>query len=169
MANSSPILQPKSTFDSFLFAPVGNDDKGMAVSVLSALARLDVDPWQEAAKLACLPKQAARGELATAIAKLPDVPQAHIDPLRIADRLIALLPSPRQQPSAASAARLGTGSAIDLRSSKFIIVLVLLLALAFVSQVFTASQQSIPPADNMQTGTSSTTQAPTRTPDTTRR
>jgi hypothetical protein len=37
-------------FENFLFAPIGEDSNGMVLSVLSALARLDIDPWQEAAK-----------------------------------------------------------------------------------------------------------------------
>ena len=46
---------PGAEFNDFLFAPIGEDGNGMLVSVLSGLARLDVDPWQEAAKLAQLP------------------------------------------------------------------------------------------------------------------
>ena len=35
-------------FDKFLYASVGNDNDGMPLTVLSALARMDVDPWEEA-------------------------------------------------------------------------------------------------------------------------
>ncbi len=41
-----------SEFDNFLFAPIGVDKNGMVLSVVSALARLDVDPWEEAEELA---------------------------------------------------------------------------------------------------------------------
>ena len=66
----------------------------MLVSVLSALARLDVDPWQAADELARLPQAEAIQRLALLIAPLPDGPATHRDPRRTADRLIALLPRP---------------------------------------------------------------------------
>jgi hypothetical protein len=62
----------------------------MPLSVLSALARLDVDPWSEAAVLAELPGDAARQRLATLIAELPAV--ANEDPVATAARLVELLP-----------------------------------------------------------------------------
>ena len=46
-------------FDDFLFAPIVEDRNDMPLSVLSALARLDIDPWQEADKLARLPGETA--------------------------------------------------------------------------------------------------------------
>jgi hypothetical protein len=52
MTRTVSIPGPGSDFDAFLFAPVGEERNGMLLSVLSALARLDVDPWQEAARLA---------------------------------------------------------------------------------------------------------------------
>jgi hypothetical protein len=44
MRHSASISQLGSKFDAFLFAPVGNDKNEMVLSVLSALARLNVDP-----------------------------------------------------------------------------------------------------------------------------
>ena len=64
----------------------------MLVSVLSGLARSDVDPWQEAAKLAQLPGETATKELAALIDALPDRAVSYPDPRAIAIRLIALLP-----------------------------------------------------------------------------
>lgn len=81
-----------SEFNDFLFAPIGEERNGMLLSVLSALARLDVDPWQEAAELARLPGEAATERLASMIAALPDGPSAPSDPRTIAARLVALLP-----------------------------------------------------------------------------
>ena len=66
----------------------------MLVSMLSGLARSDVDPWQEAAKLAQLPGEAATTELAALIDALPDGAVLNADPHKIATRLIALLPRP---------------------------------------------------------------------------
>ena len=66
----------------------------MLVSVLSGLARSDVDPWQEAAKLARLPGETATKELAALIGALPAGAASYPDPRAIATRLIALLPNP---------------------------------------------------------------------------
>ena len=48
MTSAVSAFGRKSEFDSFLCAPIGEERNGMLLSVLSALARLDVDPWQEA-------------------------------------------------------------------------------------------------------------------------
>jgi len=79
-------------FDDFLFAPIGEESNGMLLSVISALARLDLDPWHEAVKLTELPGETATTRLASLIAALPDAPSAHQDPAAIAARLVALLP-----------------------------------------------------------------------------
>ena len=79
-------------FDNFLLAPIGDDNNGMQLSVLSALARLDVDPWEEAATLARLPGDTATRKLASLIAALPAGPSARPDSATIAARLIPLLP-----------------------------------------------------------------------------
>ena len=84
-------LEPK--FNSFLFAAIGEDRHGMPLSVLSALARRDVDPWEEAAALASLSAEAAIERLAGLISPPQDGPSALLDPATIAARLVLLLPS----------------------------------------------------------------------------
>jgi hypothetical protein len=81
-----------SDFDEFLYAPIWEERNGMLLSMLSALARLNVDPWDEAARLARLPREAATRFLTSLITALPDAPTARTDPRALAERLIALLP-----------------------------------------------------------------------------
>jgi hypothetical protein len=82
-----------SRFDAFLYAPVREDaDDGLPLTVLSFLARLNIDPWEEAARLAQLPGEAAARLLAPLIAALPDAVRGRADAGAIAARLIALLP-----------------------------------------------------------------------------
>jgi hypothetical protein len=103
-----------SEFDNFLLAPIGDDNNGMQLSVLSALARLNVDPWEQAATLALLPADAATRKLAGMIAALPPGPTARAESTIIAARLIPLLPgrvrsevlSGSTAPDAATAPRL---------------------------------------------------------------
>ncbi len=79
-------------FDAFLYAPIGTDGNEMPLSVLSALARLDIDPWEEAAELSELPKDTATQRLASLIARLPGGRWTQADSRGIAHRLIELLP-----------------------------------------------------------------------------
>jgi hypothetical protein len=87
-----PVAALAVDFDDFLFEPIGEDRNGMLLSVVSALARLNLDPWQEAASLAQLPAKTAACRLSSLIAALPDRPATHLDPGSNAARFIALLP-----------------------------------------------------------------------------
>jgi hypothetical protein len=89
-AASVSFFRPE--FDDFLYAPIGADKGEMPLSVLSALSRLDVDPWREAAELSELPKGVATQRLASLIARLPGGRWPLADARAIADRLIQLLP-----------------------------------------------------------------------------
>lgn len=83
----------RSEFDDFLYAAIDADRNESPLSVLSALARLNLDPWQEAAELSELPKGIAVARLERLIARLPEGQEDEADLGAIADRLIALLPS----------------------------------------------------------------------------
>ena len=79
-------------FNDFLYAPVGTEENKMTLSVLSALSRLNVDPWVEAAELSELPKDTAARRLASLITRLPGGRWAQADCEAIANRLVELLP-----------------------------------------------------------------------------
>ncbi len=84
-----------SEFERFLYAAIGQDNNGMPLSVLSALARQDVDPWDEAARLAQLPEEKAVTQLVSLLGAFPHAPLACPDPASTAIRLVTLLPRPR--------------------------------------------------------------------------
>jgi hypothetical protein len=88
----SPFAARTSAFDDFLYAPIGDEDNGMVLTALSALARLGVDPWDEAARLSALPRDVATKRLTSIIAGLARGQWAPAE--NIAGRLTALLPSP---------------------------------------------------------------------------
>ena len=90
-AASVSFFRPE--FDDFLYAPIGAEGSGMELSVLSALSRLNVDAWEEAAELSELPTDTATRRLASLIARLPGGGWASADAGEIADRLVKLLPS----------------------------------------------------------------------------
>ena len=85
-----------SDLNEFLFASVGNEQNGMPLNVVSALTRLGVDPWEQAARLADLPKALAAEALAPMIARLPTGRSQPSDNLVISQRLVELLPARRQ-------------------------------------------------------------------------
>jgi hypothetical protein len=100
MRGVSPALPPafsllRSEFNEFLFAPIGEEGNDTLLTVLSALARLGLDPWQESARLALLSREKATQSLASMIANLPNGRWAQADVGAIAARLIALLPTKR--------------------------------------------------------------------------
>jgi hypothetical protein len=95
MIGAVTAARPGHEFDNFLYASVGDDHNGMPLTVLSALARIDVDPWEEASKLTKLPQNSAVTQLASLLGALRNTPVAGLDPARIAAPLIALLPCPR--------------------------------------------------------------------------
>jgi hypothetical protein len=81
-------------FDDFLFARIDEGSDATPLSVLSMLARLDIDPWEEAAKLARLPRAAAARRLVDCIAATPGAPSAYLNVKTVSDKLLSLLPSP---------------------------------------------------------------------------
>ena len=97
------LIEPE--FDEFLCAPIGDDRNGTGLSVLSALARLNVNPWEEATSLALMPREAAVVRLTALIDALPNEGTIGI-PTTIAADLVALLPR---------------GNSLNVRSSSSVI------------------------------------------------
>ncbi len=80
-------------YDAFLYAVIGADPNGSTLSVLSAIARMDLDPWTEAAQLSLLPTHAAVRRLSSLIFAMQVKPSVSGEPGQIAERLIKLLPT----------------------------------------------------------------------------
>lgn len=97
MTPSASLPSPLSAFSHFLYATLGDDKNGMALTVLSALARQNVDPWQEAADLSRLPRETAMQRITSRLEAIPG-DRSLVDRTAIAERLLALLPGPRAMP-----------------------------------------------------------------------
>lgn len=138
----SSVSQFRSEFDDFLYAPVDEGNNGTFLSVLSALARLDVDPWQEAANLARMSRENATQRLASLIGALPGGLLAHLDSRTIAARLIALLPSAPSFAAVARGASPQAGAVTNSRAVVYVVIINLIfMAFAFGSQYFMADHQ----------------------------
>jgi hypothetical protein len=88
-----------SDLQEFLFAPVWEENNGTPLSILSALARLGMDPWGEAARLAEMPRAAAVSALAAILARLPRSEPEVPDYSGISERLVQFLPQGGSRPS----------------------------------------------------------------------
>jgi hypothetical protein len=130
LSDMASLLGPE--FDDFLFAPIGEDRKGMLLSVLSALARADVDPWQEAAR--------------AIIAGLPAELATHLDPGTIAARLIALLPRRVNYDVPALGTSGGIGAVTNFRHLVRVTCIFVVLVLGALALI--ASRQLPAGADN---------------------
>jgi hypothetical protein len=80
------------SFDDFLFAPVCDEANGMQLSVLSALARSNVDPWDEAIRLAAMPKAIAERTLLSILSMVAGKSWNPPEAQATAARLVGLLP-----------------------------------------------------------------------------
>ena len=98
MALSARFSLLHSNLNDFLFASVGEEQNGVTLSVVSALTRLGLDPWEEAARLTPLPKARAAEALAALIARLPISRTLSSDDLAISQRLVELLPDQKPVP-----------------------------------------------------------------------
>jgi hypothetical protein len=120
----APILPE---FDAFLFASIGEEVDGVPLSVLSALSRLDLDPREEAVRLAHLTREAAADQLARMIARLYDRRWSVAEALRIARGLVERLPVSRAAGTTVAAAA-GVRLATHIPAASLLIYLALGLA-----------------------------------------
>jgi len=122
----------RNDFDEFLFAPITTAANGLPLTVVSLLARLDVDPWDEAASLARLSREPAEQRLVSLFAALPDGAVPPAERTAIASRLVALLhrlPSPR--PAAAAAPpRVAVAKFIRISPSVYVLIALILMLVA---------------------------------------
>jgi hypothetical protein len=144
MRRSASVSPLAREFDRFLFASIGEEKNGMVLSVVSALARLDVDPWQEAARLARLPPKTATQRLATLIATIPGERSAPEDCDTLAVRFVKLLPRPAVPSAAPLYGLFGTGEAAPYSMARYLISCAILLALLLGAQSNIASSQPPP-------------------------
>ena len=92
----------------------------MPVSVNSALARLNIDPWDEATALSQMPILAATQRLTALIEALPS---SYADPATIAARLIGLLPGAASAQSKTGTVRASVKAPDESSYSVYIVVM----------------------------------------------
>ena len=88
-----PFRARRPDLDKFLFAPVGEEINGVPLSVVSALVRLGLDPWEEAGRLSTLSGHEAIEQLARLISETPGRSCPLAEAREVAGRLVVLLPN----------------------------------------------------------------------------
>jgi hypothetical protein len=156
MTRSASASLQRSEFEDFLFAPIGEESNGMSLSVISALARLDLDPWLEAGNLARMPTKTATERVAQLISSLPERKSARLDPEAIAIRLIALLPRQGSSKALKDAPARRAGAAINSQ----VIAIAILLAFLLSTQFLKRSRESPAQTDGDRAPASSTVSPP---------
>src|ERR1700737_635308 len=92
MDNRPSVPSFTSRYNQFLYTPICDEANGMRLSVLSALARMDVDPWQEATRLAAMPKAIAERTLVSTLDQVLGQSCHRSQTEVMAARLVQLLP-----------------------------------------------------------------------------
>lgn len=141
MALAARFRQLDGSLNDFLFATIGDEESGMQLSVASALARLGIDPWTEAIRLAELPRAKAIEALAGMVAAIPFARWKPADAPGIATRLSLLLPGPDSGRSVSGAKLPSLGRA---RPVRFPLLLLLSLVAAVLFGMLAFRQ---PPAN----------------------
>jgi len=162
MTGSGSISVVGSEFNVFLFARVGEDRNDTPLSVLSALARLNLDPWQEAAELAQLPRESAIQRLASSIAALAGGPPPHLEHGIIAARLIALLPHHGNSKTPARGTVEDASDVKKFRAGMCMYAIFIIFMMA--AQWLAASLQAPTRTDNTEASASSTVLQPLPSP-----
>jgi hypothetical protein len=133
-----------SEFDNFLFTLLGEDRNGLPLSVVSLLARMNLDPWQEAGTLAILPAEAAARRFNFSLDSLTDpIMRQSISETKVL-RLLALLP--RQAPPAPAPPASAPGDAVRRPGSRLRIIIFITSAIVLVgSQILVAHRNGPAP------------------------
>ena len=131
------VLHPHHPeFDRFLYASVGEDRNGDVVTVLSTLARLGLDPWNEAADLAKMGGEAARARLGQLLSRFRGVPTLGHDHGSVARELILLLPeAPSLRSGTLAGSTLAKGQVVSSGAS-WAVLAALALFLILMRMVF---------------------------------
>ena len=92
MNNRAVTLMPAPECKEFLFAVIDEAPNGTQLTVLSALAQADVDPWEETMRLSAMPKVTAERALVSIFDRIPERKWSRSEEATMAARLVKLLP-----------------------------------------------------------------------------
>ncbi len=115
--------------DPFLMSEIGEDANGLTLTVQSAIARSDLDPYEEADRLRKLPREAALGAMGRVVAALPPGSWSELDAREVAAGLLDRLPRSASE----AESTMSTGSAPKADAKPRLTATRLLLIAGFVA------------------------------------
>ncbi|HLY57225.1 MAG TPA: hypothetical protein VKS60_16800 [Stellaceae bacterium] len=137
MAIAHVFAMKQSGLNKFLHAAVGTEPNGVTLSLISVFTRRGTDPWQEALRLAMLPRTEAIDSLALAIAAVPTGSWSLPAATTIATRLVALLPTqPGSLLPVVNEKRAGLKPAVKLGLAAALVAVVVACAFGFYGSSF---------------------------------
>jgi hypothetical protein len=142
MKSAATKSPPGSEFDNFLFATLGDDQNGLPLSVVSLLARLNLDPWHEAQALAALSTEAAAKRLALSLDSLMGQTLRQENSEAAVLRLLALLPPRASKAIDTTVASLGAMAATAPGARIGVIVFITSAIFLVGSQIVAAHRES---------------------------
>ena len=119
MARHAYFIARDSDYERFLAAPLWDEDGGKTLSVMSAFARLGLEPWNETDRLMTMPSGGAIRALAKTLARVPFTGPDKPDYQSIAAQLHLLLPKTRNIRDAVS----NSGRSLPLLETLFLLVI----------------------------------------------
>lgn len=93
-------------YERFLCASVCEQNNGTQVTVLSALVRADIDPWEEAIQLATMPRAKAEATLCSILRQISDH-WTGTEVEAVSARLVQLLPKDTGEPATSISVSIG--------------------------------------------------------------
>jgi hypothetical protein len=152
MSLKPPYRPLRPDLDKFLYAAVGQEQEGVSLTMISALARLDLDPWDEASRLSALEKPEAGAQLTETILRLTGKRWPFPEARRIADGLVELLPNRAQKREAAHASRTKASNLVAGKRFWLACLLVaaaMLLGMAAIGELQLANPAAPEPLQNV--------------------
>ncbi len=133
----------------------------MRLSVISALARTNVDPWEEATRLAAMPKAIAEKTLLSILDLVSGLSLKSPEAAAIAARLVRLLPqsgdaAPMAAAGAVNAAP-GIAKVLSLEKNYWWLWVAMVLAMSFMTPHHEAATSSAPAVASAAGATSQST------------
>ena len=141
----------------------------MRISVISALARTNVDPWEEATRLAAMPKAIAEKTLLSILELVTGRSWKSPEAAAIAARLVRLLPQSGEAAPMATAGTVnaapGIAKVLNLQNNYWWLWVAMALAMSFMTPHHQAGTSSAPAVASESSATSQSTSS-TEAPDT---
>jgi hypothetical protein len=136
MENRAIAATPSSRYDDFLFTVISEEPNGNQLSVLSALTRVDIDPWEEAARLSALTEPIAKSRLISVLGLASENSWSPSQKAAIAARLIERLPSTNAKGGSTSTQR----SEVN---GRMLIFLVFWWSFAIATSIYSSNQERV--------------------------